>query len=106
MSIQTAPLPTRVGAPELCGRCDQTVAAATTKAGKRILMDFHPSQLGRFVIVGERDGRVVVAAAARFLSPEDERPRFSCHWDHCRGHARASRRSYGRPGVNLSPFAG
>lgn len=104
MSTIVAPaLPTRVGSPELCSRCDQTVAKATTRSGKTILMDFHPSQLGKFVIVAGDEGRVVVAARARYLGPDDERPRFMCHWDHCKAGT-TRRRNYGRPLVNYSPF--
>jgi hypothetical protein len=105
MSIDTVPqYPTRVGAPELCSRCDQTVAKAKTRSGKTILMDFHPSQLGTFVIIGESGPDLVVAKIASKLDPTDERPRFSCHWSHCKlGNTR--RRNYGRPMVNYSPFA-
>lgn len=95
--------PTRVGAPELCPRCDQTVAKAKTRAGKTILMDFHPSQIGTFVITSATGPDMVVAKAARYMAPDDERPRFTCHWDHCRGRMR-NRASYTRQSVGVSPF--
>ena len=100
MTIATLP---RVGAPELCSRCDQTVAKARTMRGKTILMDFHPSQLGKFVIVREEDGLSVVAMIASRIDPTDERQRYMCHWSHCKG-GNTNRRSYGRPMVNYSPF--
>ncbi len=94
--------PTRVGAPELCGRCDQTVAKAKTRNGKTILMDLHPSQIGTFVITGVDGPDNVVTKSARYLGPDDERPRWTCHWDHCHGPAR--RRNYGGHAYNTSPF--
>lgn len=102
MTISTLP---RIGHPELCSRCDQTVAKATTRSGKTILMDFHPSQLGQFVIVDEANGRCVVAKAARYIGPDDPRARYSCHWNHCRGGNTNPRRRYGQGAVNYSPFA-
>ncbi len=100
MTISTLP---RIGSPELCARCDQTVARAKTKNGKSILMDFHPSQLGKFVIIREENGNSVVAMIARYLGPADERARYMCHWAHCKGGSK--RRNYGRKEINYSPFA-
>ncbi len=102
MSIATLP---RIGSPAICNRCDQTVTKARTRLGKWILLDFHPTQLGKYVIVGEDQGHAVVAQVARHLSPDDARARYQCHWDHCRYGNTKPRRYYGRSEVNYSPFA-
>jgi hypothetical protein len=89
-TVATTP---RVGTPELCDRCDQTVAKAKTRSGKTILMDFYPDRIGTFVITGMEGTRCVVSKTARYLAPDDHRPLWTCHWDHC--HARTRRRNSG-----------
>ncbi|MDE2022288.1 MAG: hypothetical protein KGI71_05260 [Patescibacteria group bacterium] len=109
MSVLEAPQ--RVGYPQLCYRCDRTVAWAKTRQGKKILMDFHPSAEGKFVIVGQSEKDAVVAQVARRIAPGEqsmEQMRFTCHWNTCRMRAGARTRNrrtdrFGRE-MNLSPF--
>jgi hypothetical protein len=92
---------TKVGYPELCRRCDRTVAWARSLSGKRILMDFYPAASGRYVIVRTVDGFCVVRRLAH-ATPNPELTRFTCHFDTCPKRKRQRPTKRTMPGHGLT----
>ena len=85
----------KIGYPELCRRCDRTVAWARTNAGKRILMDFYACANGRYVIDRQVDGVSVIRRLAH-ATPNPELIRYTCHFDTCPKRSRSTKRPKGR----------
>ncbi|HWD97338.1 MAG TPA: hypothetical protein VG246_13035 [Acidimicrobiales bacterium] len=79
----------KIGYPELCGRCDRTVAKVKTRKGKTMVMDFYPASGGWFTIVAHSsDGSPIVGRIPRGKPLDPDLPRFSCHFDTCPKRAR------------------
>lgn len=82
----------KIGYPELCYRCDQTVAWALSKNGKKMLMDFYPSNRGRFII--DYEGATTVVSRIppnEMVAPEIDR--YTCHFDTCSARSRPKGRT-------------
>lgn len=63
-----------------CQRCHKTVTWARSRAGRRILMDFHPAPLGDYCIVGtDHPYRIV----AKLQNKPEGAKRYMCHFDTC-----------------------
>lgn len=77
--------------PILCKQCSTTVVWARSRSGKNILMDFRPSPLGEFCIVGVDHPYQIVA---KLTNPPSGAKRYMCHFDTCTNRRR--RPSYRR----------
>jgi len=83
MSTDTEPsLRQKIGYPELCYRCDQTVAWVLSKNARKMLMDFYPSNRGRFIIDYVGATSVVSRIPPNVMMPDDVE-RYTCHFDTC-----------------------
>ena len=73
----------KIGYPELCYRCDRTIAKVKTRKGKTMMMDFYPNAAGRFTIVGHSSDGAPIVGKMCSPTPTDPRMRYTCHFDTC-----------------------